>query len=87
MKMGKISKLEKKWRLLLCRLQLPSVMLPSHSFTECPDQLALFHVPHGISNAMLLPGVLEFTKESAIEKLATIGRIISPIPPHYLTLN
>ncbi|MFY3790734.1 iron-containing alcohol dehydrogenase [Ureibacillus sp. MALMAid1270] len=39
---------------------------------------ALFHVPHGISNAMLLPGVLEFTKESAIEKLATIGLIISP---------
>nr|WP_106779452.1 iron-containing alcohol dehydrogenase [Lysinibacillus timonensis] len=39
---------------------------------------ALFHVPHGVSNAMLLPGVLEFTKESAIEELATIGRIISP---------
>ncbi|MFP3919733.1 iron-containing alcohol dehydrogenase [Lysinibacillus telephonicus] len=39
---------------------------------------ALFHVPHGISNAMLLPGVLEFTKESAIDKLATIGRMISP---------
>lgn len=39
---------------------------------------ALFHVPHGVSNAMLLPAVLVFTKESAIEKLATIGRIISP---------
>lgn len=39
---------------------------------------ALFHVPHGVSNAMLLPGVLEYTKDSAIEKLASIGRIISP---------
>lgn len=39
---------------------------------------ALFHVPHGISNAMLLPAVLEYTKESAIEELATIGRMISP---------
>ncbi len=39
---------------------------------------ALFHVPHGVSNAMLLPGVLEFTKESAIDELATIGRMISP---------
>jgi alcohol dehydrogenase class IV len=39
---------------------------------------ALFHVPHGVSNAMLLPAVLEFTRESAIERLAVIGRIIHP---------
>ena len=39
---------------------------------------ALFHVPHGISNAMLLPAVLEFTKESAVERLAVIGRILRP---------
>jgi alcohol dehydrogenase class IV len=39
---------------------------------------ALFHVPHGMSNAMLLPGVLEFTKESAIERLAVIARLIKP---------
>lgn len=39
---------------------------------------ALFHVPHGVSNAMLLPGVLEFTKESAIDRLAVIGRLIKP---------
>ncbi|BDG47645.1 1,3-propanediol dehydrogenase [Parageobacillus sp. KH3-4] len=39
---------------------------------------ALFHVPHGVSNAMLLPGVLEFTKKSAIEKLAVISRLIKP---------
>jgi len=35
---------------------------------------ALFHTPHGISNAMLLPGVLEFTMEASIERLAQIGR-------------
>ncbi|MGG5252419.1 iron-containing alcohol dehydrogenase [Neobacillus sp. SM06] len=39
---------------------------------------ALFHVPHGISNAMLLPPILEFTKESAVERLAAIGRILRP---------
>jgi alcohol dehydrogenase class IV len=39
---------------------------------------ALFHVPHGISNAMLLPAVLEFTFESAIERMAEIGRIMIP---------
>lgn len=39
---------------------------------------ALFHVPHGVSNAMLLPGVLEFTKDGAIERFAEIGRLIRP---------
>ncbi|MBP1931075.1 iron-containing alcohol dehydrogenase [Ammoniphilus resinae] len=39
---------------------------------------ALFHVPHGVSNAMLLPAVLEYTKESAVEKLAEIGSLIKP---------
>jgi len=39
---------------------------------------ALFHVPHGVSNAMLLPAVLEYTKESAVDKLAVIGEIIDP---------
>ncbi|PSL36355.1 alcohol dehydrogenase [Planomicrobium soli] len=38
---------------------------------------ALFHVPHGISNAMLLPAVLEFSKESCLERLADIGRLFA----------
>lgn len=39
---------------------------------------ALFHVPHGLSNAMLLPVVLEFTKEAAQERLARAGRAFVP---------
>ncbi|MGX9134379.1 iron-containing alcohol dehydrogenase [Rummeliibacillus sp. JY-2-4R] len=35
---------------------------------------ALFHVPHGISNAMLLPAVLEYSKEDCIDQLADIGQ-------------
>ncbi|PIC96046.1 alcohol dehydrogenase [Sporosarcina sp. P26b] len=38
---------------------------------------ALFNVPHGFSNAMLLPAVLEYSKDSCIDRLADIGRIFS----------
>lgn len=37
---------------------------------------ALYKVPHGISNAMLLSAVLEFSQEDCIEKLAQVGRAI-----------
>ncbi|KKK37414.1 alcohol dehydrogenase [Mesobacillus campisalis] len=39
---------------------------------------ALFHVPHGISNAMLLPAVLEFSQEACTNRLADIGRMFQP---------
>ncbi|NWQ43426.1 iron-containing alcohol dehydrogenase [Bacillus sp. EB106-08-02-XG196] len=39
---------------------------------------ALFHVPHGVSNAMLLPAVLEFSQEECVDKLAQIGLFIKP---------
>ncbi|MFD1334383.1 iron-containing alcohol dehydrogenase [Oceanobacillus iheyensis] len=39
---------------------------------------ALFHVPHGFSNAMLLPAVLEFSKEHCVERLADLGRFFQP---------
>ncbi|MFE3975025.1 MULTISPECIES: iron-containing alcohol dehydrogenase [unclassified Peribacillus] len=37
---------------------------------------ALYKVPHGISNAMLLSAVLEFSEGSCVEKLAQVGRTI-----------
>ena len=39
---------------------------------------ALFNVPHGFSNAMLLPVALEFSKDSCVERLADLGRIFDP---------
>lgn len=38
---------------------------------------ALFNVPHGFSNAMLLPAVLEINKGHCIDKLADLGRLFA----------
>ncbi|WP_299848831.1 iron-containing alcohol dehydrogenase [uncultured Roseovarius sp.] len=37
---------------------------------------SLFHVPHGMSNAMLLPTVTEFSKTSALARYADCARVI-----------
>ncbi|MFD1067814.1 iron-containing alcohol dehydrogenase [Oceanobacillus locisalsi] len=34
---------------------------------------ALFHVPHGISNAMLLPAVLDFSRDDCVNQLADLA--------------
>ena len=39
---------------------------------------AMFNVPHGVSNAMLLPAVLEFTREAAMDDLAELALLFLP---------
>lgn len=38
---------------------------------------AMFDIPHGLSNAMLLPTVLQFSKDACLEEMATIGRVFN----------
>ncbi len=40
---------------------------------------ALFHVPHGISNAMLIDKCLSFAKDGCVHKFAQIGRAIGAV--------
>lgn len=42
---------------------------------------ALFHVPHGLSNAMLLPACLEFTLPGAPERFAELARAVGAAGP------
>lgn len=41
---------------------------------------AVFHVPHGLSNAVLLPAVTRFSWPYAIERYATIARLLRACP-------
>ena len=43
---------------------------------------ALFHVPHGLSNAMLLPTCLEFALPGALSRFADLGRVIGAASAH-----
>lgn len=42
---------------------------------------AHFHVPHGLSNAMLLPAVTRFSLEAALDRYAEAGRLIGAAAP------
>lgn len=41
---------------------------------------ALFHVPHGLSNAILLPTVVRYSWRAAIERYARVARILGCAP-------
>ncbi len=43
---------------------------------------ALFHVPHGLSNAVLLPTVTKFSWSSAAERYATVAKTLRCCPFH-----
>jgi alcohol dehydrogenase class IV len=42
---------------------------------------AKFHVPHGMSNAMLLPAVTEFSVPAAVERYAECARFMGMVRP------
>lgn len=42
---------------------------------------ALFHVPHGLSNAMLLPDCIQFASDAAYDRFADLARIIGVAAP------
>lgn len=42
---------------------------------------ALFHVPHGVSNAMLLPACFEYVYREAADRFADLGRAVKAADP------
>lgn len=42
---------------------------------------AHFHVPHGMSNAMLVPKITEWSVESSVERYATAARVLGMAAP------
>ena len=43
---------------------------------------AVFHVPHGLSNAVLLPTVTQFSWPASVERYATVARLLGGCPFH-----
>lgn len=43
---------------------------------------AVFHVPHGLSNAVLLPTVTEFSWPASVKRYATVARLLGCCPFH-----
>ena len=43
---------------------------------------ALFHVPHGLSNAVLLPTVTQYSWSASVERYATVARLLGCCPFH-----
>lgn len=43
---------------------------------------AIFHVPHGLSNAVLLPTVTQFSWRASITRYATVARLLNCCPFH-----
>ncbi|MDO5311630.1 MAG: iron-containing alcohol dehydrogenase, partial [Clostridia bacterium] len=43
---------------------------------------ALFHVPHGMSNAMLLEKCMDFAKDGALKKFAELGKAVGVADAH-----
>ncbi len=46
---------------------------------------AVYDLPHGLSNAILLPEVMKFNKKECIGKLAQMGRILTPMQKDDMT--
>ncbi len=42
---------------------------------------AMFHVPHGLSNAVLLPAVTRYSRGGAVERYAAVARLLGCCPP------